>query len=385
MAVKEKRLREAFGRARPGKELEEFREGHRAWLGDYALYAALKRKFGNAPWTAWEGDLRLREPGALARVRRELAHDILFHEWAQYRIFRDWRTVKKAANAACIEVIGDLPIFVAHDSADVWANQRLFSLDGSGEPSVVAGVPPDYFSETGQLWGNPLYRWDRMADDGYSWWVERMRMSLTLFDAVRVDHFRGFEAYWEVPAGEATAENGRWVEGPKDALFEALRDALGELPIIAEDLGDITPAVEALRDRLGLPGMKVLQFAWGSGPDNPFLPHNHGHENWVVYTGTHDNDTTAGWLSSVSTKEMSSLRRYVGKEYVSVPDLIRLAYSSVAARAIVPMQDLLGLGPETRMNLPGAADGNWAWRLDGAALMPDLPPRLQELAKTYGR
>nr|MBA3789628.1 4-alpha-glucanotransferase [Rubrobacter sp.] len=343
------------------------------------------RKFGNAPWTAWEGDLRLREPRVMARVRRELAHDILFHEWAQYRIFRDWRTVKKAANAACIEVIGDLPIFVAHDSADVWANQRLFSLDGSGEPSVVAGVPPDYFSETGQLWGNPLYRWDRMADDGYSWWVERMRMSLTLFDAVRVDHFRGFEAYWEVPAGEATAENGRWVEGPKDALFEALRDALGELPIIAEDLGDITPAVEALRDRLGLPGMKVLQFAWGSGPDNPFLPHNHGHENWVVYTGTHDNDTTAGWLSSVSTKEMSSLRRYVGKEYVSVPDLIRLAYSSVAARAIVPMQDLLGLGPETRMNLPGAADGNWAWRLDGAALMPDLPPRLQELAKTYGR
>jgi len=385
MAVKEKRLREAFGRARPGKELEEFREGHRAWLGDYALYAALKRKFGNAPWTAWEGDLRLREPRVMARVRRELAHDIHFHEWAQYRIFRDWRTVKKAANAACIEVIGDLPIFVAHDSADVWANQRLFSLDGSGEPSVVAGVPPDYFSETGQLWGNPLYRWDRMADDGYSWWVERMRMSLTLFDAVRVDHFRGFEAYWEVPAGEATAENGRWVEGPKDALFEALRDALGELPIIAEDLGDITPAVEALRDRLGLPGMKVLQFAWGSGPDNPFLPHNHGHENWVVYTGTHDNDTTAGWLSSVSTKEMSSLRRYVGKEYVSVPDLIRLAYSSVAARAIVPMQDVLGLGPETRMNLPGAADGNWAWRLDGAALMQDLPPRLQELAKTYGR
>ena len=385
MAVKEKRLREAFGRARPGKELEEFREGHRAWLGDYALYAALKRKFGNAPWTAWEGDLRLREPRVMARVRRELAHDILFHEWAQYRIFRDWRTVKKAANAACIEVIGDLPIFVAHDSADVWANQRLFSLDGSGEPSVVAGVPPDYFSETGQLWGNPLYRWDRMADDGYSWWVERMRMSLTLFDAVRVDHFRGFEAYWEVPAGEATAENGRWVEGPKDALFEALRDALGELPIIAEDLGDITPAVEALRDRLGLPGMKVLQFAWGSGPDNPFLPHNHGHENWVVYTGTHDNDTTAGWLSSVSTKEMSSLRRYVGKEYVSVPDLIRLAYSSVAARAIVPMQDVLGLGSEARINTPGTTDGNWAWRLDGAALMPDLPPRLQELAKTYGR
>ena len=366
-------------------DFEEFREEHRAWLGDYALYAVLKERFGGAPWTAWDEDLARREPGALARGRRELAHDMLFHEWAQYRFFRDWGEVKRAANWAGIEVIGDLPIFVAHDSADVWTNQNLFSLDEYGEPSVVAGVPPDYFSETGQLWGNPLYRWDRMADDGYSWWVERMRMSLTLFDAVRVDHFRGFEAYWEIPVGEATARNGRWVEGPKDALFVALRDALGELPIIAEDLGEITPEVEALRDRLSLPGMKVLQFAWGSGADNPFLPHNHGHDNWVVYTGTHDNDTTAGWLASASAREMASLRCYVEREYVSVRDFIRLALSSVAARAVVPMQDILGLGAEARMNLPGAAEGNWAWRLDGAALTKDLEARLKNLTETYGR
>lgn len=384
-AVKEERLREAFGRSRPGKEFEEFREENRAWLEDYALYAALKEKFDGAPWTAWDRDLARRKPGALARVRRELAEEVRFQEWVQHRFFRDWGEVKEAANRAGIEVIGDLPIFVAHDSADVWANQELFSLDDSSEPLVVAGVPPDYFSASGQLWGNPLYRWDRMAEDGYSWWIGRMRMSLTLFDAVRVDHFRGFEACWEVPAGEDTAKNGRWVAGPKDELFAALRDALGELPVIAEDLGDITPEVEALRDRLGLPGMKILQFAWGSGPGNPYLPHNYGHENWVVYTGTHDNDTAAGWLASASTGELSYLRRHAGREYVSVRDLVRLAYSSVAARAVIPMQDALGLGSEARMNTPGMAEGNWTWRLDGSALAPDLAARMKDLAATYGR
>ena len=384
-AIKGERLRKAFGRARPGREFEGFREEHRSWLENYALYAALKKRFDGAPWTAWDRELALREPGAMARARRELAAEIRFHEWVQHRFFRDWEEVKGAANRAGIEVIGDLPIFVAHDSADVWANQPLFSLDAAGEPSVVAGVPPDYFSEAGQLWGNPLYRWDRMADDGYAWWVERMRMSLTLFDAVRVDHFRGFESYWEVPASEETAANGHWVDGPKDALFAALRKSLGELPVIAEDLGDITPEVEALRDRLGLPGMKVLQFAWGSGPDNPYLPHNYGHDNWVVYTGTHDNDSAAGWLASASIEEIAALRRYAGREYVSVRDLMRLAYSSVAARAIVPMQDVLGLGSETRINTPGIAEGNWAWRLDGAALTPALGRRMRDLAETYGR
>jgi len=384
-AVKEERLREAFGRARSDRSFERFREEHRSWLQDYALYAALKDRFDGEPWNEWDGDVSRRKPGALARVRRELAEEVRFCEWVQYRFFRDWGEVKGAANRDGIEVIGDLPIFVAHDSADVWANQNLFFLDGSGEPTVVAGVPPDYFSETGQLWGNPLYRWERMAGDGYSWWVERMRMSLTLFDAVRIDHFRGLEAYWEVPAGEKTAANGHWMDGPKDDLFEALRSALGELPIIAEDLGDITPEVEALRDRLGLPGMKVLQFAWGSGPDNPYLPHNYGHDNWVVYTGTHDNDTAAGWLASASLQEMTSLRRYVGREYVSVGDLIRLAYSSVAARAVVPMQDVLSLGSEARTNTPGVAQGNWTWRMDKAAFTPDLATRLRVMAETYGR
>lgn len=385
MAVKEARLREAFSRAGLDPRFEQFREEHDAWLAEYALYAALKERFDGATWTDWDRDLARREPGALARASRDLAKEIRFYEWVQYRFFRDWETVKGAANRAGIEIMGDLPIFVAHDSADVWANQDLFFLDDSGEPTGVAGVPPDYFSETGQLWGNPLYRWDRMAEDGYAWWVERMRMSLTLFDAVRVDHFRGFEAYWEVPADEDTAANGHWVDGPKDDLFVALRDALGELPIIAEDLGDITPEVEALRDRLGLPGMKILHFAWGSGPDNPYLPHNYGHDNWVGYTGTHDNDTTAGWLASASIQEMASLRRHVGREFVIVEDVIRLAYSSVAARAIVPMQDVLGLGSGARLNTPGVAEGNWTWRMHEAAITPDLASRLKELAKTYGR
>ena len=385
MALKGKRLREAFGWSQPGREIEKFREEHRPWLEDYTLYAALKERFDGAPWTAWDRDLARREPGALARARRELVDEVRFHEWVQYRFFRDWGRVKGTANRAGIEVMGDLPIFVAHDSADVWANQELFFLDGDGEPSVVAGVPPDYFSETGQLWGNPLYRWERMAEDGYAWWVGRMRMSLTLFDAVRVDHFRGFEAYWEVPAGDETAANGHWVDGPKDALFEALRGALGELSIIAEDLGDITPEVEALRDRLGLPGMKILQFAWGSGPDNPYLPHNYGHGNWISYTGTHDNDTTAGWLASASTEELSYLRRYTGREFAGVEDVVRLAYSSVAARAVVPMQDVLGLGSEARINTPGIAQGNWTWRMEGSSLTPELAAWLADMTEVYGR
>ena len=384
ISAKTKLLREAHGKMKPGKDFEQFQEEHEAWLGDYALYMSLKGKHAGLPWNQWDKGVSKRQASALREARRELEEEIRFHEFAQYLFFRHWEYVKKAANEAGIQVIGDLPIFVSHDSADVWANQDLFFLDSSGNPTAVAGVPPDYFSETGQLWGNPLYDWDKMRRDGYSWWVERMRMALTLYDAVRVDHFRGFEAYWEIPVDENTAQNGRWVKGPGEKVFRAFEKALGELPIIAEDLGEITPEVEALRDELGLPGMKVLQFAF-SGPDNAFLTHEYEGSNWVVYTGTHDNDTTAGWWHSAGTEGRNFARRYLGKEFVSVWDFIRMAHSSVAIRAVVPMQDILELGSEHRMNVPGTVQGNWTWRLEKSALTPELAERLRSLTETYGR
>ncbi len=382
--AKTKLLREAYGNARPGKEFDAFVEEQSGWLEDYALYMALKGKYDGRAWNLWDDGLVKREPDALEKARRELAGEVRYHQFVQYLFFDHWTDVKEAANEVGIEVIGDIPIFVSHDSADVWARQSLFHLDDSGSPTVVAGVPPDYFSETGQLWGNPLYDWESMERDGYSWWVERMRMALTLYDVVRIDHFRGFEAYWEIPADAETAREGRWVKGPGKDVFRALEDGLGELPIIAEDLGEITPEVEALRDELGLPGMKVLQFAF-SGPDNAFLPHEYGDANWVIYTGTHDNDTTAGWWRSADPEGRSFARRYLGKEYVSVPDFIRLAYASVAEKAVVPMQDFLELGPEHRMNTPGTTEGNWSWRLEESALTPELAKRLKSLSETYGR
>ena len=381
---KERRLREAHSRWKPDEDFRRFREEHSGWLEDWTLYAALKTRFGGTPWSRWPEEYARREKAALARAREELEAEISFHTFVQYRFFRDWEDIKDAANAAGIEVMGDVPIFVLHDSADVWANQGLFFLDERGEPTVVAGVPPDYFSETGQLWGNPLYRWERIREDGYSWWIARMRMALTLCDVARVDHFRGFQAYWEVPAGEETAANGRWVEGPGADLFAALRNALGDLRLVAEDLGDITPEVVALREELGLPGMKVLQFAF-SDPGNPFLPHNHAGADWVVYTGTHDNNTTAGWWNSASLEERTFARHYLGEEYAGVWHFVRLAYSSVAGRAVVPMQDVLGLGSEARMNVPGTVEGNWAWRMGGTELTPELAARLRRLAEIYGR
>ena len=384
ISAKTRLLIEAYGNAKPGKQFETFVEEHRGWLEDYALYMALKGKYDGRAWDLWDAGLVKREPEALEKARRELAAEIQFHQFVQFLFFDHWSDVKTAANEAGIEVIGDIPIFVSHDSADVWARQDLFHLDESGAPSVVAGVPPDYFSETGQLWGNPLYDWESMENDGYSWWMGRMRMALTLYDVVRVDHFRGFEAYWEIPADAETAKEGKWVKGPGKKVFEAFRSGLGELPIIAEDLGEITPDVEALRDELGLPGMKVLQFAF-SGPDNAFLPHEYDSANWVVYTGTHDNDTTLGWWNSAGTEGRSFARRYLGKDYVSVQDFIRLAHASVAERAVVPMQDYLGLGAEHRMNTPGTTEGNWSWRMDESALTKELAESIKSLSETYGR
>lgn len=384
ISSRRKLLYRAFTRWRPDDNFLRFREENACWLEDHALYEALREAHGGRPWTRWEPALRDRRPEALKRARRELAEEIRYHQFVQHRFQRDWDRVKSAANAAGVQIIGDLPIFVSHDSADVWADRRLFRLDDRGEPAAIAGVPPDYFSETGQLWGNPLYDWERMEREGYRWWVLRMKRALTLYDAVRVDHFRGFEAGWEVPPGEKTAKNGRWAPGPGRKLFRRLEEELGELPVIAEDLGEITPEVEELRAGLGFPGMKVLQFAFSSDAANPHLPHNHT-GNWVVYTGTHDNDTTAGWWHDASPAERSFVRRYLGREFVSVWDFVRLAYASPADRAIVPMQDLLSLGSEARMNDPGNPEGNWRWRMSREALSEELAERLRDLAATYGR
>ncbi|HEY6874029.1 MAG TPA: 4-alpha-glucanotransferase [Geobacteraceae bacterium] len=355
------------------------------WLHDYALFMAVKEAHHGKSWRQWPEGIARRTAEDLDDYSRRLAPQVGMFKYLQWQFFRQWERIKAHANGYGIEIIGDIPIFVAYDSADVWANPHLFHLDESGRPLVVAGVPPDYFSKTGQLWGNPLYNWDAMAFHGYGWWVERMRSALGLCDRVRVDHFRGFEAYWEVPATEKTAVNGRWVKGPGEALFNALIDALGSLPIIAEDLGVITPDVEALRDRFGFPGMKILQFAFGSGPDNPYLPHNH-ERHAVVYTGTHDNDTTAGWFAGLPEREKKKVHDYLGTDGEEVVwCLIRAALASVADTALIPLQDILSLGNAARMNVPGTPGGNWAWRFLAGDLTESVAARFGHLTRLYGR
>jgi len=364
---------------------DAFCAGNAAWLDDYALFRALKDAHGGAEWNTWEWPLAAREPAALQEQAERLADAIFAQRYVQWQFFTQWAELKTYANERGIRIIGDIPIFVAYDSADVWAHSDLFHLDAKLRPTVVAGVPPDYFSKTGQLWGNPLYRWKVMEKQGYAWWVARVRQTLGTVDIVRLDHFRGFAACWEVPAGEATAENGRWVRGPGAKLFEALEGALGELPLIAEDLGLITPDVHALRKQFRLPGMAVLQFAFADDAANAYLPHNL-RPNTVVYTGTHDNETTAGWHHTRGADEKASFHRYLGPVDEPVPwALIRMAYRSVADVAVVPLQDLLGLGNEARMNAPGRFGGNWAWRVRADALQPGLADALCELAVTCGR
>ncbi len=363
---------------------EAFRHEHRAWLEDFALFMALKDHF-HLPWYEWPQDVRRREPRTLDRYRAELAHQLEAHTFIQWVFFRQWTSLKAYAHEKGIRIIGDIPIFVAYDSADVWAHQELFCLDEEGRPTVVAGVPPDYFSPTGQRWGNPLYRWEVLAAEGYRWWVLRVRVALQCVDVVRLDHFRGFEAYWEIPATSPTAEVGRWVKGPGDALFQALQEALGTMPFIAEDLGFITPEVKALRERWGLPGMKVLQFAF-SGPENEYLPHNYISPHWVVYTGTHDNDTTVGWFRSLDEATRRYVLAYLGRDGQDIAwDLIRLAWQSVAYLAIAPLQDVLRLGSEARLNMPGRAAGNWTWRVSPGMLTDTLAEALADLTALYGR
>lgn len=367
-----------------GEAFQTFKHDHAAWLDDYALFMALKDAHGGQPWNSWEPALRQRDPDALAQARQAHARAIDWQQFLQFLFFRHWARLKAYANEHGIKIIGDAPIFVAFDSADVWAHQQRFFLDAHGNPSVVAGVPPDYFSPTGQRWGNPLYRWSTMASDGYAWWVARLRASFSQVDILRLDHFRGFAAYWEVPATEETAMNGRWVKGPGADLFAHLERALGHLPIIAEDLGLITPDVHALRDQFDFPGMKVLQFAFGE-PENPYLPHYHV-PNCVVYTGTHDNNTSVGWFQDLSEPEREQVRAYLGRDGADIAwDLIRLALMSVADLAIVPFQDVLRLGADARMNTPGHLGQNWAWRFRSEALNEGLAGGLRFLTAIYDR
>jgi len=375
---------------------EAFREEQAAWLPEYALFTVIKEAHGGGSWTDWPQDIRSRRPEALARWKKDTADAARAREFAQYVFFMQWREVKHACRARGIRVMGDIPIFVAHDSADVWARPELFQLHDDGRPEFVAGVPPDYFSATGQLWGNPLYRWDRMQESGFQWWIERFRATLATVDLVRVDHFRGFEAFWQVPGNAKTAEHGEWVQAPGGALFDAVRKELGDLPIVAENLGVITPEVEALRRRFGFPGMAILQFAFGGDPQgSSFIPHNF-HQELVAYTGTHDNDTTLGWWeggegSSTRSRNQVEKERAYALEYLKSDgsevhwDFIRALIASVADTTVIPLQDVLGLASEARMNLPGRPGGNWRWRFERGALTPEITERLRNLTDIYGR
>ena len=367
------------------EQLAQFKEANRDWLPDFSLYQALRKEHQGRDWSQWPAPLRDREERALQVARLRLGADIDQICFEQFVFFSQWQALKAYANERGILMFGDLPIFIAYDSADVWAERQYFELDGSGWPLVVAGVPPDYFSETGQRWGNPHYRWQAMEADGFAWWRRRIDMQLRLFDMIRIDHFRGFQAYWEIPAEEETAMNGRWVEAPGEQLFATLRAHYGVLPFVAEDLGIITAEVTALRERFKLPGMKILQFAFDGNPGNPYLPHNH-ERNAVVYTGTHDNDTPLGWYQRMDEPARRLLHDYLGSSGEAMPwPLIRLALSSVAVTAIVPMQDVLELGSEHRMNTPGTTEGNWSWRFQWEQLPEGVAERLRHLTGLYGR
>ena len=376
---------------------EQFCTVHRAWLEDYTLFIALKEHFGfDKNWTEWDKNLVQRKPQALREWREKLRAEIDCQQYCQFEFYRQWDTLRAEARRRGIKIMGDIPIYVSHDSADVWAHPEQFCLDQDGHATLVAGVPPDYFSKTGQLWGNPIYRWEEMERTGFPWWIERFRATFRLFDLVRLDHFRGFQAYWAVPASEKTAENGKWVKAPGAALFEEARKQLGELEMVAENLGDITPEVEQLRRDVHFPGMAVLQFAFGTDPQaRTFLPYNY-ERNLFAYTGTHDNDTVVGWWNSDggdSTRSAEDILRerafalqYLGDDNEGIHwKLIRTLYSSVARVAVVPMQDVLGLSSESRMNKPGAAEGNWGWRMEQGEFSAALQTRLKEFAVVYGR
>lgn len=358
---------------------------HAHWLDDYALYRTIRSQQGERPWSDWPPPLRDRAPKALQEVRSNAAEEIQRIRFEQFLFFRQWTALKTFANARGIRLFGDIPIFVAYDSADVWSRRECFKLNAEGRPTVVAGVPPDYFAATGQLWGNPIYDWEHLAGNDFDWWVSRFETMLDLFDLIRLDHFRGFDAYWEIPAEASTAMEGYWVDGPGDGLFRTLRDRFGDLPLVAEDLGMITDSVLALRERWQLPGMRVFQFAFDGNPNNPFLPHNFDHHS-VAYTGTHDNDTTLGWFQGLDRPTRKRILEYLGHPNEPMPlAAVRAVLRSTACLAILPMQDVLGLGPEARMNTPGRGEGNWAWRFDWEQVGWDLAAQIRQMLGIYGR
>lgn len=367
-------------------EYDAFREAEKAWLDDYALFMALKDTHGGKVWNTWETPLAKHDEKTLKRVLATLEVQVDSQRFRQFLFFRQWEALKAYVTKAGIRIVGDVPIFVAYDSADVWAHPELFLLDQNGRCTHVAGVPPDYFSPTGQLWGNPLYRWDVLQKTNYAWWIARFRAALRWVDILRLDHFRGFEAYWAVPAKETTAEKGKWRKGPGVGFFEVVQKELGGLPVIAEDLGDITPEVDRLRLHFHLPGMKILQFSFCGKADHMYLPHN-VETNCVIYTGTHDNNTSRGWYATdANDAERDLYRRYCARDGRDVAwDLIRLAWASVANTAIAPLQDILNLGGEARMNTPGRAMGNWAWRFRSEQLNDGTVRGLRELTELFGR
>jgi 4-alpha-glucanotransferase len=369
------------------KEFDQFRKTCRNWLEDYGLFMALKHHNGGVPWSQWESTVAQRDPFALNQARVDLASEVFFQEYMQFEFYRQWLAVKAYANDRGIQIVGDMPIYVAHDSADVWAHPENFMLDEKTmEPAQMAGVPPDYFSETGQLWGNPTYNWENVQADGFSWWLQRLQALLAQVDIIRIDHFRAFAAFWAVEAGQETAINGEWIDAPGMAFFETVEKELGQLPFLAEDLGLIDEAVETMRDRFDFPGMKILQFAFGSDHKNPYLPFNID-RNFVVYTGTHDNDTTVGWFNLASDYEKQRLAAYVGAFSPNEVHwaMTRLAMASVANQAVTPLQDLMGLGSEARMNTPGVGEGNWEWRYSEAMLTPTMSAQLKQMTELYGR
>lgn len=371
----------------------EFKRENSGWLEEFSLFMALKEHFGGIAWNLWDREIAFREPEAMKYYRKKLSEEIEYQSFLQYTFFSQWLELKAYANARGIKIIGDLPIFISYDSSDAWSRSSLFELDAAGNPTKVAGVPPDYFSETGQFWGNPHYKWSKMEKDGFAWWRDRFDLLLKVVDIVRIDHFRGFESYWEIPGEEKTAQRGQWVKAPGRKLFQTLKKYRRDMPIIAEDLGFITSEVEALKNEFGFPGMKILQFTFGRGSEERFLPHNY-ETNSVVYTGTHDNDTTVGWYLKIRESDpeaVSELKRYFNIDGdIAAEDLcwllIENAFKSKADMAIIPMQDVLCLGSDARMNIPSTIGGrNWAWRLEKGKLTQELREKLAGLSEQYGR
>lgn len=383
-----KLLRKAFERANRSDDADysAFVKENELWLKDYAMYMAVKDSLGGVSWIEWDEEIRLRKPKAMKKYEKELADDIAFYSYQQYLFSKHWRALKEYANKKGIQIVGDIPIYVAFDSADTWAKPELFQLDQKNVPTAVAGCPPDAFSATGQLWGNPLYRWDYHEETGFAWWMQRLAHCFDIYDIVRIDHFRGFDEYWAVPYGDETAENGEWKPGPGYKLFEVMKKTLGNRAVIAEDLGFLTPGVLKLVKKTGYPGMKILQFAFDATGESDYLPHKYPN-NCVVYTGTHDNDTVNGWLATLNKKDLAFVKKYVNAKRTPelCETLIRTALGSVADTAVIPMQDYLGLGGEARINTPSTLGGNWEWRMEKDACTEELSKHMLELAWIYGR